>query len=675
LVTSTLRRRHKCLHVCRVKMRIPTAAGKVLSAAAGRPFHRVAHHRVAHATPAGIRTRRTFAATAVESAPPPPVYAPTGGVATRVRNENLSPHHVADVKRLARRLRLGDDWQVDVETTEGIASSYGQLVTGGRLQGNPTHAQAVAALAKLPPTLEPCRAARRLWDAEQAKLAAKAEAAEERLRKEKEEQESRQGFEKMKAKVLDRKAAERLELAEKAVQKAKWDLARLGPPPKLKPAGCYLYGPVGSGKSTMMDLMCLFGHHGYRLRRQHFHEFSLWLHELLSVKGRAEHFTDADGIQPDSQQILAHIADRAAEGVDILCLDEFAVTNVADAAIFKDLFKLLAERYVCIACTTNRPPEDLYQSGLHRDRYVPALVEHLRDSFEVVLVDGPDYRQEMLREDLSMSVEAEETSPVVFQGGDMESALRAALADEAGGVPELVPGSVKISWGRLMKVPLSGNGFACFHFDDLCRQPYGAEDYLCLALKYHTIFIHGIPRLTLEEHNEARRFTNFVDAVYEHSVKLICHSDVAIDDVLKSVEALREATGDGGHDADRLGVFEPMYDDSPNFQLQIQELGGRKKYNELRDRREAEQLRADAVRLGRMTAPEAAEGDTGSGWSVAPAAADLSAPQAGVAGVMVAAVGSLQESGFAARRAVSRLREMRTATYLQVAQERREAMV
>merc|ERR1712187_104111 len=98
------------------------------------------------------------------------------------------------------------------------------------------------------------------------------------------------------------------------------------------------------------------------------------------------------------------------------------------------------------------------------------------------------------------------------------------------------------------------------------------------------------------------------------------------------------------------------------------------KCKELQDQRDAARMREEAKRIGRMAAPAAAEGDTGSGWSTAPAAADLSAPQDGVAGVMVAAVGSLQESGFAARRAMSRLREMRTAEYLEVARQRQMTM-
>jgi len=147
----------------------------------------------------------------------------------------------------------------------------------------------------------------------------------------------------------------------------------------MRPAGCYLHGTVGSGKSTLMDLFCLFGRGNYRMRRQHFHEFALWLHQTMHKLG-------GGGKPGGSRQnhILQRACDLAAEGTDILCLDEFAITNVADAAIFRELLKLFAERNVALVLTTNRPPEDLYSEGLHRERYVPALVERIRSNYIVV---------------------------------------------------------------------------------------------------------------------------------------------------------------------------------------------------------------------------------------------------------------------------------------------------
>jgi len=229
---------------------------------------------------------------------------------------------------------------------------------------------------------------------------------------------------------------------------------------------------VGSGKSTLMDLFCLFGlSEGLRVRRQHFHEFSLSTQQALHAL--------ADRPDASRRHVLACVAEAAARDADVLCLDEFQVTNVADAAILKELLRLLAELHVCVVCTTNRPPEDLYKEGLHRERYIPALVQQLRDSFLVVPVQGTDYREELHQAEVARRhhgsdgdpaagqavVDAEPNAQVIgsvfFEGGCSDAALQEALAGE--GLPQLSPGQVKISWGRSLPVPAVGGGLACFH--------------------------------------------------------------------------------------------------------------------------------------------------------------------------------------------------------------------
>uniref|UniRef100_A0A7S4RLQ6 AAA+ ATPase domain-containing protein n=1 Tax=Alexandrium monilatum TaxID=311494 RepID=A0A7S4RLQ6_9DINO len=571
----------------------------------------------------------------------------------------------ADEERLALRLRLGEDWRRTLgDAAQGVTTAHERLVQRGKLQASPAQASAAAALAQLPGALEAARERQQRWDAEQARMTQQAEAAAARVRGERQRAAEWCGEGWL-------KGSPSTPSAPAVIGPICW--LSMGPPPPLQPAGCYIHGSVGSGKSTLMDLFCLFDLQDWRVRRQHWHEFSLWLHGTLHRLSGAR----ADVPQ---KHVLARVADLVAEDTDLICLDEFAVTNVADAAILAELLRLLAVRHVALVCTTNRPPQDLYKDGLHRERFVPALVEHLQSTFLLVAVNTVDYREEMSLADSREAESADrgagggERPQVFFVGGDPEAALRCALADDGGAAPELAPGAVKVSWGRSLPVPGQLGGMARFHFDDLCRRPLSAEDFMHLALQFHTIYVHDVPGLALEEHNEARRFTNLVDALYEHSVRLLCHSSVPLQDVLSRVEVLRDAGSTEGHDAEKLGVYETMYDDSPNFQIQIKELGSREKWKELQDRRHAEEQLAEARRMGRLAAPAAAEGDTGSGWSAAPAGADLSAPDQGVAGVMVAAVGSLQESGFAARRAASRLQEMQTGPYLEAARRRREAM-
>ena len=59
--------------------------------------------------------------------------------------------------------------------------------------------------------------------------------------------------------------------------------------------------------------------------------------------------------------------------------------------------------------------------------------------------------------------------------------------------------------GRELQVPAALHAVARFTFDELCGKPLGAEDYLGLASAFHTILVEGVPRLTLNEINQARR--------------------------------------------------------------------------------------------------------------------------------------------------------------------------
>lgn len=569
----------------------------------------------------------------------------------RVSRRGITAQSVTlDAERLALRLRLGEGWQSLLG--EDVSSAHSSLVSEGKLQENQDQAAAVKALARLPDALHAARGAKSRWDAEQARLTTVAKEKEGRV-----SQEQRENAAAWTSSWMSR--APSTPSSPRMVGPVCW--LQLGPPPALSPAGCYVYGTVGTGKSTVMDLFCLTALKGWRAQRQHFHEFSLWMHQELHSMRRAN--------SEPQRHILERLADKVSKSCDLLCLDEFSITNVADAAILAELLQLLAVRHVAVVCTTNRPPEDLYKEGLHRERYVPALVAHLREKFLVQGVLGADYRAAMYHAHRAKqdTVCAAQNDRTLFEGGSAEEALKV--------IPEeLNPGNLKISWNRQLAIPGQSNGFAQFHFDDLCRKPLAAEDFLIIASNFHTVFLHDVPKLTLEEHNEARRFTNLVDALYEHSVRLICHCQGRLEEVLQNIQVLQGASEeDGNLDADSLGIFETMYDDSPNFQIQIKELG-RDKWAQIQEQRRAEEQRSHAKRLQRLSNVDAVEGDTGSGWSAAPAGADLSAPDQGLAGVMVAAVGSLQESGFAARRATSRLKEMQTAAYLEAASRRRESM-
>ena len=274
------------------------------------------------------------------------------------------------------------------------------------------------------------------------------------------------------------------------------------------PSGVYLWGGVGRGKSMLMDLA--FDHIDARpKRRVHFNEFMLETHQRLREARRTE---EGDPIEPVAEQI----ADEAR----LLCFDEMQVTNPADAMILSRLFGKLLEAGVKVVTTSNRPPRDLYLGGLNRELFVP-FIELIERRMAVVEVNGPtDYRLDRLEgvEVWHVPNGPEATadlSRAFFQLTDYPIEDRAKVPSE----------DLDVGGGRTLHVPKSLKGVAVFSFKRLIGEPRGAADYLAIARRYHTVIVVGIPVMGPEMRNEAARFVTFIDALYEHRVKLLAAAD------------------------------------------------------------------------------------------------------------------------------------------------------
>lgn len=275
-------------------------------------------------------------------------------------------------------------------------------------------------------------------------------------------------------------------------------------PPRAR--GIYIHGPVGRGKSMVMDLFFESAPVSNK-RRVHFHAF------MQEVHARLKDFRDG-GADGGADAAIPALAERLIGEATLLCFDEFHVQNIADAMILGRLFGRLFDLGLTMVATSNFPPDRLYENGLNRDRFLP-FIDRLKDELDVVDLLGPtDYRLERLQ-----------NLPVYYCPDDI--AARAALArifglltDEAEGAAE----EIAIGSRRLV-VPKAAHGVAWFDFAALCEQPLGAADYLALAGRYHSLILEGVPMLTRDLHNEARRFMTLVDALYECRVNLVISAD------------------------------------------------------------------------------------------------------------------------------------------------------
>lgn len=289
------------------------------------------------------------------------------------------------------------------------------------------------------------------------------------------------------------------------------------------PHGLYLVGDVGRGKSMLMDLF-FDSADVPRKRRVHFHQFMQEAHSRIYAWRRAPHRL-AD---PHSDDPIPPLADLIAAEASLLCFDELQVNDVADAMILGRLFRALFARGVVVVATSNTPPDDLFAGQPGRDAFLP-FIALLKQHLDVLVMGGSrDWRRQRLRGLPTWHVPADDRA---------DRALDAAFHDLTAGAK---PRAERLMvMGHTLHVPVAAHGVARFDFDALCGQPLGAGDYLALATHYQALVLDGVPRLSPDNYDLARRFIVLVDALYDHRVKLVASADAVPDQLYQRGEGAR----------------------------------------------------------------------------------------------------------------------------------------
>jgi len=313
---------------------------------------------------------------------------------------------------------------------------------------------------------------------------------------------------------------DRLHLALTRPPRGGW-LRRLFGQPDPSPPGLYLWGGVGRGKTFLIDLF--YEHLPLPVQRPyphlsdsslesprqpgkyrtHFHRFMQGVHALLR-----EHTGERDP--------LAKIVARWRGRLKVLVLDEFFVSDIGDAMLLARLLERMFTEGIVLVTTSNAIPSDLYQDGLQRARFVPAIALLEQHCRVLELASDTDYRLRTL------------TGTPVYRtplDADSDPWLRERWNALGGG--EVRADAHIVIDQRQIPVRARGNGLIWCDFAALCEGPRAAGDYIHIATEFHTVLLGQIPEFDGHNDDAARRFITLIDELYDRHVNLICTAAAA----------------------------------------------------------------------------------------------------------------------------------------------------
>ena len=264
--------------------------------------------------------------------------------------------------------------------------------------------------------------------------------------------------------------------------------------------GCYIWGDVGRGKTWLMDLFFdsfdspeAIEKHKIRM---HFHHFMQAIHDQMSIIG--EH-----------KDPLKHIAKAFAKRYQLLCLDEFHVSDITDAMLLSGLLKTLFEEGVILVATSNQMPDSLYKNGLQRERFLPAI-ELIKQHTQTLELNGKvDHRLRLL--------EKADTWHLISENSDR---ILEARFLELATCPAHRKHSIHINY-RIIETVLYTDNIIWLDFHVICGNQRGSADYIEIARQFHTVFVSNIPKMDDGQNDKAKRFINMIDEFYDRNVNLL----------------------------------------------------------------------------------------------------------------------------------------------------------
>jgi len=329
--------------------------------------------------------------------------------------------------------------------------------------------------------------------------------------------------------------------------------------------GLYIHGPVGCGKTMLMDLFHSQTTPTLNIKRIHYYKFMSQIHQHIHTiqQQQQQHKTTTENIlnpslygrnvnkQHKRNHPVYEVAKGIASSTNILCIDEFQVTDIADAFILSQLFHVLFHKYgMILICTSNLPPEKLYENGLHRDYFLPFLdllhkycIVHSMNMHEEKqgLVyrhhrkKQIDYRRILSKGNDYFHVYKNKMEYVSAKSKCLDVLQLLGTCDDTILEPKSL--TIDVAFNRRLHVPTaivspshtSKPGIIChFTYQQLCENELGSSDYHALAQHFKAIIIEGIPKRNTsnkQQLNASRRFITLMDELYDNQCALVCTAE------------------------------------------------------------------------------------------------------------------------------------------------------
>ncbi len=272
----------------------------------------------------------------------------------------------------------------------------------------------------------------------------------------------------------------------------------------------YLYGDVGVGKTMILDFF--FNLVNQKKQRVHFNEFMLKFHDFV-------HYHK----DKNEENIIAVFVKDLKSRVSLIFFDEFQVTNIVDAMILGKLFQEIFNQNIKIIVTSNIKISELYKDGLQRDQFKPFIQIMQEKSIEHKLVIEDDYRKNK-----------ENKKQRYFSPLNQETNFKINKFTRIITKKKKLSSKVLNIKGRNFEIKNFYEGISKFHFDDLCNQNLGAEDYLKIAEISNFVIIENIPEFNDINSNQQHRFITLIDVIYDKDRALAVTAEQSLEKLSSS---------------------------------------------------------------------------------------------------------------------------------------------